>query len=322
MIGAGGHASRNIYPNFYFLKNAEVVANADLDEGKARDLARTCGIPRSYTDYGAMLREQKPDGVMVCINKQMHATLAIELMEAGFPVYTEKPNAPDFARSRQVLETGQKTGKLCMVGYKKRFSPSYTKARAIIEGGDFGDPSLLTVVRTKGPSWGSGKDDPQDPYLLDWGCHAVDLLSYLFGPVARVQTFNPHGTTNAWSVNLQFANGAAGNLCLTNRPGPLTEEVAAFGSKGVRIDVSNAINMQARKGSTVLDTNEPEWSCGSRNSSVEQGFLPELQAFVDAIRDGATPASTIETATHTMAVYDAIVKSRETDGAIQQVEAL
>jgi predicted dehydrogenase len=320
MIGAGGHASRNIYPNFYFLRDAEVVANADLDEGKARDLARKCGIPNSYTDYRAMLQEQKPDGVMVCVNKEFHATAAIDIMKMGYHVYTEKPNAPDFARSKEVLATTRETKRICMVGYKKRFSPSYSKARAIIEGEDFGVPSLLTIVRTKGPTWGKGKDEPQASYILDWGCHAIDLLSYLFGPVARVQAFNPQGTTNAWAVNVHFANGAVGSLCLTNRPGPLTEEVAAFGSKGIRIDVSNAINMQARKGSSVLDVNEPEWSCGSRNSNVEQGFLPELQAFADAIRDGTQPASTIETATHTMAVYDAIISSRAADGAVTDVE--
>lgn len=322
MIGAGGHAGRNIYPCFYFLNDAEVVANADLDEGRARHAAARCGIPASYTDYREMLDKEKPDGVMVCISKNMHATLAMEIMERGIPVYTEKPNAPDFARCREVLEVARRTGVLHEIGYKKRFAPAYRKTRDIIDSEAFGEPALLTLVRTKGHGWGAGHDGAQEEYLLDWGCHAIDLLSYLFDPVKRLQVFTPRQTTHAWSVNLEFANGAVGHLCLTNRPGPLTEEVSAYGAAGVRVDVSNAINMVARKGTEVIGTNEPEWSCGTRNSAVEQGFLPELQTFVDAIREGSTPASNIETATHTMAVYDAILKSRAGDGALTDVEEL
>ncbi len=321
MIGAGSHASRNIYPNFIFLQGARVVANADLDVERARRLAALCGIPASYSDYNEMLAKESPDGVIVCVNKVLHARIALEMLQRGTPVYTEKPNAPDFATSRSVLQAARQTGVLCQVGYKKRFAPSYCRAREVIEGGEFGEPTLLTILRTKGPSWSGNEDNPQDDYLLDWGCHAVDLLSYLFGPVGRVQVFNAQDTTHAWCVNVQFANGAAGNMSLTNRPGPLTEHVTAFGSKGVRIDVENAIAMTARRGTSVVAVNDPEWSCGSRNSAIEQGFLPELQAFVDAIRDGTPPASTIETATHTMAVYDAILRSREADGAVVTVEA-
>ncbi|MBD3240736.1 MAG: hypothetical protein GF331_09145 [Chitinivibrionales bacterium] len=317
MIGAGRHASGNVYPCFYFLRNARVVANADLDKGRAQAIAARCGIPNSYGDYHEMLEREKPDGVLVCVNKEFHAAAAIELMELGYPVYTEKPNAPDLGRCKAVLETARRTGRLCMVAYKKRFAPSYAKAKAIVDGEQFGAPSLITVYRTKGHG---ENDDPEDPYLLDWGCHAIDLLTYLFGPVSRVQVFTAQGTTNTWAVNVQFVNGAAGSLCLTNRPGPLTEHVTMVGSRGVRIDVDNAINMQAYKYGVLLDRNEPEWSCGTRNSAKEQGFAPELQGFVDAIRDGTPPVSTIETATHSMAVYDAILRSRAADGAIVTVE--
>ena len=55
MIGAGRHASRNVYPCFALLRNARVVANADLDKDKAQALAQAYGIPNSYSDYRVML---------------------------------------------------------------------------------------------------------------------------------------------------------------------------------------------------------------------------------------------------------------------------
>ena len=38
-----------------------------------------------------MLDEQRPDGVLVCVNSSFHAKVSLELMEMGYHVYVEKP---------------------------------------------------------------------------------------------------------------------------------------------------------------------------------------------------------------------------------------
>ncbi|MFW6163652.1 MAG: Gfo/Idh/MocA family protein [Planctomycetota bacterium] len=190
LIGAGRHASRNIYPCLHFLQGAEVAANADLELPRAEAAAAAFGIPRSYDDYHAMLDAEQPDGVIICVGPEFHASAAIELMEAGYHVYTEKPNAPTFARSRQVLAVQRRTGRVCMVGYKKRFAPAYREARAVIDSEDFGEPSLLTLLRT---AWHKPDADPMREHLLGWGCHTLDLTTWLFGPVRQVAAWMTPG---------------------------------------------------------------------------------------------------------------------------------
>ena len=74
-----------------------------------------------------MLEREKPDGVVVCVHADFHARVAIEAMEAGFHVYTEKPPALDLAQCREVLATQRRTGRVCMCAFKKRFAPAYIR---------------------------------------------------------------------------------------------------------------------------------------------------------------------------------------------------
>jgi predicted dehydrogenase len=312
MIGAGRHSSRNMYPYFHYLENAHVVANADLELDKAQRIAAPFGIPRSYTDYREMLDKEQPDGVMACVSAAFHAEVAVDVMRRGFHVYTEKPPAESLESVRKVLETQRETGLICMTGYKKHFAPAYAKAREIIYGDDFGAPALITMIRTKGPG--------EANYLLQWACHATDLMPFMFGPVARVSTFRTPGSTGAYAINMEFRNGAVGNLSITDRPGGAIEELTACGGGQMTVRVRNSIIMQAFRGDQPVAAHNPSF-IASGHGHVEQGFVGELQEFVAAIREGREPESGIESSAHSMAVHDAAERSAES-GRPEDVEQL
>ncbi len=317
MIGAGRHSSANIYPYFHFLDGAEVVANADLDLSRAASAARAFGVPRSYADYHEMLDAEKPDGVLVCVNKEFHAGVAVELMDAGFHVYTEKPNAPSLAAALEVLEAQRRTGRICMTAYKKRFAPAYRKAREVIASEGFGEPSLLTVLRTKG--YNPERDDPAAEYLLDWGCHVIDLVPWLFGRVRQVTALMTPGKTNSYAVSFLFATGAVGQLAITNRTGGCWEEVTAAGTNMMCARVWNSIEMCAYSGDQPVCGHRPSFTHGATHGSVEQGFVGELREFADAIRELRTPEADIGSTVHTVAIYEAILESVAAGGAVTDV---
>ena len=301
MIGAGSHSSSNIYPYIYFLKGAQVVANADLVLEKAQRVAAPFGIPRSYTDYHEMLETEQPDGVMVCVSGDFHAEGAVDILERGFHVYTEKPPGESLAQVRRVLATKRKTGRICMTGYKKHFAPAYARAKAIVDGENFGAPTLMTVFRTRGPS-----SDPT--YMLRWGCHVLDLMPFMFGPVNQVCAFKTPGTSNGYAISVAFENGAVGTLSVSDRTGSAWEEMTVCGSGGVTVRTENSIVMQAFKGDQPFAAHSPSFT-QSKNGHVEQGFVGELQEFVAAIREEREPESSIETSAHSIAIHDAVVRS-------------
>jgi predicted dehydrogenase len=314
MIGAGGHASRIVYSCFPLLQNAVVVANADLDKDRAISAGRRYGIERSYSDYHEMLAQEKPDGVVICVAADFHARTAIELMEAGYHVYTEKAPALDLAQCRQMLQMQRRTGKVCMTAFKKRFAPAYMKAKNVINSDDFGQPALLTITRTSG-QWG-GTEDTINTYLRENSIHVVDLAAYLFGPVKRVSATGRSVATAV--LTLQYENGGIGTVAVTDRMSYQRgwEVVTAVGDGGVCIQVDNSVEMNAVKIDQPIASHKPEFVAGTSLSAIEQGFSGELQAFVDAIRTGTKPDASIEHATHAMAILHAVREAFETEKTV------
>ncbi len=311
MIGAGEHASRNIYPNFYFLAgDAEVVANCDLELDKAREIGRRFGIRRHYTHFREMLEEEKPHGVMVCIGDRAHAELGVEIMRLAYHVYVEKPHAPSLEASREMLRASRDTARICMVAFKKRFAPAYVKAREAIQSKEFGRPTMIQLMRGKG---GGPADSPG--WLWQWGCHLTDLAPYLFGPVREVHAGKNADDWSAVTASLRFVNGAVGTITYCS-PGANWEEIMAVGDGMKAVRVSNSIFMTRYRGNAPEGGHLPGFVAGYTDSAVEMGFVGELREFVAAIREGRQPESNIAHAAHTRALHDAIMESLEAHAAV------
>ena len=145
--------------------------------------------------------------------------------------------------------------------------------------------------------------------MLDSGIHVVDLAQWMFGRVARVAAFR--SGASSYAITLEFAGGAVGTLALTDRMSYARgwEEVTAVGSKGVCIQIDNSVEMIAFEKDVPFAAHKPDFVAGSSRSSVETGFVGELQAFVDAIVENKPVPSAIDSAVHTMEILEAISQS-------------
>lgn len=301
IIGAGGHASSKIYPNLRELP-VRLAAVCDLDEARARHNARVFGAEAVYTDHFAMLRDAGPDAVIVCVGGAGHAKLAIDAMEAGIPVYTEKPPALSSLDSAVMLETSRRTGRTCMTGYMKRFAPVYQRARAAVQDDDFGTPSLLAIT------WSFGVNEQAwlDEFLVDFGVHMIDLARYFFGEIDEVYARDREGI--AYAITLGFANGAVGTLSMTaNRGYDITERTELTGGYGNHVSIDSTGRFVRYRGGGVADFHERPFSM--QDSLTDAGYRGELAEFVDAVRSGREPESSIASSHQTMRVHDAIRRS-------------
>jgi predicted dehydrogenase len=241
-------------------------------------------------------------------------------MEAGLPVYTEKPPAVTAAGARRVLETSRRTGRLCVTAFKKRYAPAYTKARAIVRGPDFGPAHLLSIDYASGPY----RNDPANPrswFLLDFGLHIIDLARFLCGEVAEVFAWERQRT--AYAVCLRFASGALGTLALTSHRdyAVSTEKVELTGGQGRMLSVANSVELTYWQDREIRAWHSPSFSTAGGDSLVETGFQGELAAFVAACRGGPEPPSAIASSYRTMLLYEAIAESAAGDGRVVRLPA-
>jgi predicted dehydrogenase len=123
-------------------------------------------------------------------------------------------------------------------------------------------------------------------------------------------------------VNLKFRNGAIGTLAMScHRDWKVsTEKVELTGGPGQFISLHNSITMVRHNGAAIADWHDVSFSTAGGDSLVETGFEPELEEFVNAIREGRTPESSIASSSRTMALYEAIATSAAEGRAVRVEE--
>ncbi|HUR74156.1 MAG TPA: Gfo/Idh/MocA family oxidoreductase [Sporichthya sp.] len=118
------------------------VIVADADACRARAAAETLGVGCAG-DVDAMLAAGV-DGLVVATPTDTHAGLVLRGVEAGIPVFCEKPVAPDIARTRAVLTQVSAMGGLVQVGFQRRFDAGYVAAHEAVVSGALGQVHTIT----------------------------------------------------------------------------------------------------------------------------------------------------------------------------------
>jgi predicted dehydrogenase len=118
----------------------EYVGLCDLNPGRLEAAKKHMGAScKTYLDFDQMLREQKPDVVIVCTTDSSHDTLIIKGLEAGCDVITEKPMTTDEVKCQAILDAQKRTGKKVLVTFNYRYSPHRAKMWELIRSGEIGE---------------------------------------------------------------------------------------------------------------------------------------------------------------------------------------
>jgi predicted dehydrogenase len=217
---------------------AELVALADHKRDLAERVAAFHGVRRVYTDHLSRLDGEDLDAVIVCMHPRRQAQAAIECLERGVHVWVEKPPAESVAEARVMAEAARRAGKQLAVGYMKRFSYPYRRAKAFTERPEFGTPSVFESRFTYGQY-------PVDVYrfLNGFATHHLDLPRFFMGEVESVYCERVSRGTglDGYAITLRFASGGVGLVnvnCLEGEHNNWSERMAVTGVGG-RVFVEN-----------------------------------------------------------------------------------
>lgn len=313
IVGAGALSSRRIYP-YLGAAGARLVGVCDLDQDKAGRNARLYG-GQVYSDMDAMLAEQKPDGVIICIGPEQHAPMAIRALRQGYPVYTEKPPAASADEAFEVVKVARETGLLCVTAFKKRYTEAANRAKAWL--GRFPEEDRYSISVDYCSAQYSN-DSLKRTFLLDFTVHILDLTQYLFGDVGEVFAFSKG--LDAYAVSLRFANGSVGSLNLNDgRSFSIpTEEIELTVKGGNYMTIHNSSVWRITEGNKPCEWREPSTFTSGGDSGRDTGHLSEIEDFVNALKEGRkTSRSEIYEGYKTMAFYEAIRDSAATGKIVE-----
>jgi predicted dehydrogenase len=243
-----------------------------------------------------MLAEEQLDAVIVCMHPRRQAQVAIECLERGAHVWVEKPPAESIREAEAMAAAARQADKRLAVGYMKRFSFPYLRAKAFTERPGFGQPSVYEARFTYGQY-------PVEVYrfLNGFATHHLDLPRFFMGDIEAVgaERVSRGSGLDGYAITLRFASGAVGVLnvnCLEGEHNNWSERVAISGVGG-RVFVENwrrVIGFLPDDPQTYYWEPEDIRPADDQNSLAIHGFVGELRDFVESVRDGRSPACTIE----------------------------
>ncbi len=206
-LGGLGRAHASNIVNF---PDVELVSVCDIDKAKLEpqeiktnlDLKltpfdiRKC---RTYTDMAKMLADEKLDILVTALPTDLHAEIAIQAMEAGCHVFSEKPMALSYRESKKMIKAAKKNKRQLMVGQCLRFWPEYMKLLEAVEKKTYGRLLSLTMTRIGGySSWGGSwfnNHKQSGGAILDLHLHDVDWVWHALGKPTTIFASGLQGKT-------------------------------------------------------------------------------------------------------------------------------
>lgn len=145
VIGTGGRVPMFIDPiATTYRENCELVGLCDPSEvrrtyhQKRLQSEYGIGVVPTYADFDQMMRESKPDVVIVCTPDYLHHEYVVKALEAGAEVICEKPLTTDAEGCRAIKEAAERTGGKVRTTFNMRWTPGITKVRELIASGEIG----------------------------------------------------------------------------------------------------------------------------------------------------------------------------------------
>ena len=249
IIGCGKVTEKKSGPAFHKVEGSHLVAVMRRTAGLAKDYARRHDVPMWYNNASDLIHDPQVNAVYVATPPSTHAQYAIQAMQAGKPVYVEKPTARTYAECKEMIRISKKTGMPLFIAYYRRRLPGFLKIKEWIGAGKIGTPRLVVLHLLLPPRpedmnadtlpWRVNPEIAGAGYFYDLASHQLDILDYLFGPIKKAQSVvtNFAGLYKAEDTvmaNFTFESGMMGQGMwhFAAAPEDQTDTLSIYGSEG------------------------------------------------------------------------------------------
>jgi len=116
----------------------------DPNKEAASALAAEHGATTATTEQ--VFADKAIGAVMICSYTDTHADLILAAAASGKQIFCEKPIDLAIARARTCAEAVAKAGVTCMIGFQRRFDPTFSALKERLVAGEIGEPEMLVVT--------------------------------------------------------------------------------------------------------------------------------------------------------------------------------
>jgi predicted dehydrogenase len=264
-------------------------------------------LTASYVD---VLGDSCIDAVVLATPHSQHVKEIIAAAKAGKHIFVEKPFTLTRADAEAAIAACRAANITLHVGFNRRYAPAYVDMKRRIDAGQIGMVRHIEGQFSGPPSyqiepgnWRSNQIESPGGSMTARGCHVVDGMVHIAGPVATVFAFSDRrqleiDVDDTTSCLLRFAAGTTGYLGTLHAASQFWR-IHVFGSKG-------ALEMRSEIELLVSDL---AGNVQRLTYDIVDKERAELEAFADAVADNVRFVITPEEIVNTVAVTEAIMTS-------------
>jgi UDP-N-acetyl-2-amino-2-deoxyglucuronate dehydrogenase len=308
-IVGGGNISDTHARAAAAIPGVDVVACYGSNRERTAKLAERHGAA-VYDDYGAFLAHRPMDIVAIGSPSGLHAEQGIQAARQGLHVLSEKPLDITTERADALIDACAAAGVKLGVFFQDRLRPAVIDIKKMLDSGELGSPVMISgrVKWYRPPEYYSGSKW-RGTWALDGGgalmnqaIHTVDLVQWMFGPIARVSAavatrVHKIEVEDTAAAVIEFASGALGTIEAATSLFPgYPRRLEVTGSKGTVIleddrIVRSDLHATAGTGSTAAAAAvPPPENVASPVVSDASAHQRVIEDFIRAIRNNTVPS--------------------------------
>jgi UDP-N-acetyl-2-amino-2-deoxyglucuronate dehydrogenase len=328
-IVGGGNISDTHARAAHAIPGVEVVAFYGANRERTAKLAAQYGAA-VYDDFNRFLSHVPMDIVAIGSPSGLHAQQGIAAVRRGLHVLVEKPIDINTEQADALIDAAAAARVKLGVFFQDRLHPAVVEIKSLIDRGALGSPVMISGrVKWHRPPEYYASSRWRGTLALDGGgalinqaIHTVDLVLWMFGPVARVygtiatRVHEIEAEDTAAAV-MEFANGAVGTIEATTSVFPgYARRLEVTGSEGTLIlEHDRLVNVDLRSAPARSGASE----AADRNASAASPVVSDASAhrrviedFINAIQTGGTPSSDGREGRRSVELVQAIYESART----------
>ena len=272
IIGCGDVTEVKSGPAF---QKAEGSALRGGDAAARRSGRRLRAPPRGAalvpTTRSALIADPTVDAVYVATPPGAHESLALAVCAAGKPAYVEKPMARNHAECQRMIAAFAAAGVPLFVAYYRRALPRFVRARDLVAAGELGTITGVSY-RLSGPyhrdvvagvrqgtplPWRLQAEHAGGGLFLDLGCHTLDILDFICGPLEEVRGAaanlgTPCAVEDTVALTFRTGGGALGTAQWLFAAAERADEIVISGDRAeLRLSTFGNEPVELRRGDGV-----------------------------------------------------------------------
>jgi predicted dehydrogenase len=233
MIGCGDVTELKSGPAFSKVPNSRLLAVMSRNPERAADYARRHQIDKWYADAAELIADPEVNAIYIATPPDSHEELTLAAIQAGKPVYVEKPMALDAAECQNMQEAASAAGVKLTVAHYRRQQPVFKRIKEMLDEKVIGEiryvnlefhAPLLSLEALQEPKtkWRVDPEISGGGLFHDLAPHQIDLMLYFFGHVDQAAGVSanqtaPYAADDIVSGVIRFSNLVIfnGNWCFS-----------------------------------------------------------------------------------------------------------